>query len=233
MKLRHLPQDKANDLSQLILELKDVALLLQDLRTALVPVEHLFELSDDTPIYYRCSRIPPKPNGIIKKELGMMLEAGSITPDSSAWSFLVVIATKKDGKPRLWVDYRKLNQRMKPNQLLPLMILEIFNELARIVFFSTLDFFSGYWHVRMSGRCKEMTVFPCRFGTYMFEGIPFGLMNIPSTFQRMMDSSLGDLPFVKVHLDEVVFFSGSFDEHVAHMKNVLRLVSRYGMELKI
>ena len=57
----------------------------------------------------------------------------------------------------------------------------------------------------------------CRYGTFQFEVMPFGLMNAPSTFQRMMDGVLKDLPFVRVYLHDLVVFSESLDVHLDHL----------------
>ena len=62
-----------------------------------------------------------------------------------------------------------------------------------------------------------MTTFVCRYGTYKFEVMPFGLMNVPSTFQRMMDTIVLGLKFVLVYLDDVVVFSKTLEEHLRHL----------------
>ena len=46
----------------------------------------------------------PLHKAIVRKELDKMLEAGIITPFSSAWSFPVVIVSKKGGNLRFCVD---------------------------------------------------------------------------------------------------------------------------------
>lgn len=108
------------------------------------------------------------------------------------------------------------------------MIQEIFDELAGNVRFATLDVFFGYWQIMTSESSKERTTFVCRHGTYMIEVMPFGLMNAPSTFPRMMDELLGRLLFVRVYLDEAVFFSEPLLVHVAHIRHVVLLVSNMG-----
>ena len=162
-----------------------------------------------------------------------MLSAGIITPSTSAWSFPVVIATKKDGKPRFCVDYRTLNQVMKPDRW-PLPKIEvIFDDFEGANVFSTLDLFSGYWQVRMAAQCKEVTTFVCRYGTFKFEVMPFGLMNAPSIFQRMMDLIFRNCPFVRAYLDDVVVFSADLKEHIEHLCAVFATIAKHGLKLKV
>ena len=108
-----------------------------------------------------------------------MLRAGVIRPISSECSFPIVIATKKDGKPRFCVDYRLLNMRMKADRFPLPKPQEIFDDMKGAVILTTLDFFTGYWQFLMSLRCREMTTFICFLGTFAFNVMPFGLMNAP------------------------------------------------------
>lgn len=58
-----------------------------------------------------------------------MLEAGLATPAYSSWSFPVVIASKKDGKPLICVEHRALNQAMKPDWWPLPKVQEIYDDL--------------------------------------------------------------------------------------------------------
>ena len=85
----------------------------------------------------------------------------------------------------------------------------------------------------MAQQCKEMSTFVCRYGTYKFEVMPFGLMNAPSTFQRMMDTIVRGLPFVCVYLDEVVVFSKSLEEHLRHLHQIFDVIDKAGLKLML
>jgi hypothetical protein len=52
----------------------------------------------------------------------------------------------------------------------------------------------------------------------------FGLKNSPSTFMRLMNEVLKEFigNFVIVYLDEILIFSNTEEEHLRHLKMVLR-----------
>ena len=62
--------------------------------------------------------------------------------------------------------------------------------------------------------------------------MPFGLTNAPATFQRLMETTLGDLPFVQVYLDDIIIFSSTVSEHLARLEHVLQRLRDCGLKLK-
>lgn len=70
---------------------------------------------------------------------------------------------------------------------------------------SFLDGFSGYNQVVVKEEDRLKTAFTTPWGTYMFLRMPFGLLNVGSTFQRAVDFTFRDLigKIMKVYQDDL------------------------------
>ena len=71
-------------------------------------------------------------------------------------------------------------------------------------------------------------------GFYECVRMPFGLTNAPATFQRLMESCLGDLHLncCIIYLDNVIIFSKTPEEHIQQIEAVFKKISDAGLKLK-
>ena len=78
-----------------------------------------------------------------------MLVNDVIQPSVSPWASPVILVTKKDGKKRFCIDFKKLNAvTSKDSYPLP-RIDDTLDRLQGTRYFSTLDLMSGYWQCEM------------------------------------------------------------------------------------
>ena len=83
--------------------------------------------------------------------------------------------------------------------------------------FTSLDLKSGYWQVELDDESIPLSVFTVGpLGFYECVRMPFGLTNAPATFQRLMESCLGEmhLNWCIIYLDDVIIFSSTPEEHI-------------------
>ncbi len=110
---------------------------------------------------------------------------------------------------------------------------EILDNMRGSSVFTTIELFHGYWQIKVDETCKEKAAFLCRYGTFQFEVMLFGLMNKQATFQRMMDRILMNVASVQCYVDDVVIFSNSSEEHASHLENVFALLKNNRLSLRI
>ena len=74
-------------------------------------IKHRIDLLDETPFKQRHRRIPPGMIEEVRQHIEQLLASDVIRPSKSPWTSNVVLVKKKNGKLRLCIDYRMLNQK--------------------------------------------------------------------------------------------------------------------------
>ena len=87
----------------------------------------------------------------------------------------------------------------------------------------------------MEEEAKPLTAFtvgPLGFGEC--ECMPFGLTNAPATFQRLMESCLGELHlnWCSIYLDDIIVFSRTPEEDIHRLRAVFEKLKAAGLKLK-
>ncbi|MCO5557438.1 hypothetical protein L7F22_011002 [Adiantum nelumboides] len=113
-----------------------------------------------------------------------LLNARFIYPvEDSEWVSPVVVTPKKNGKWRVCVDYKPLNEATKRDHFpLPFQD-EILNEVAGYERYTMCDGYSRYFQIRIVEEDKKKTTFVTPWGCFAYRVMPFGLTNAPATFQ--------------------------------------------------
>ena len=182
-----LPKKQHRLVTQLILEYEDIFAGQDKPPGRTGTVHHGIDTGEAAPVRVTKRRIPLEQQKIIKMEVDRMIDLGVVEPSESPWTSPVVLVRKKDGSLRFCVDYRQLNKATaKDSYPLP-NIEDTFNALAGARYFSSLDLASGYWQVELNEEAKEKTAFATREGLFQFTVMPFGLCNVPATFERLME----------------------------------------------
>eukprot|EP00253_Pinus_taeda_P002632 PITA_02632 len=187
-------------------------------------IHHIYIEENSRPIRQLQRRMNPNLREIVKEELQKLLNVNFIYPIlDSQWVSPLVIVPKKNGKWRVFIDYRELNKAtLKDHFPLPF-IDQVLVALAGKEYFSFLDGFSGCNQIQVAPEDQDKTTFTYPWGTFAYRVLPFGLCNAPATFQREVLGIFSDLihDCVEVYMDDFTVYGDSFEEALENLEKVL------------
>jgi len=155
--------------------------------------EHKIKVTTDVPIKSKPYPLPYAMRSVVDDELDVMLKLGVIEPCNSVYASPLVVIKKADQTNRMCVDFRKLNlitvfdAESMPNDEY------IQNSLQDCKFYSKFDLSKGFWRIPIAKDSKKYTTVTTHRGSLRFLAMPFGLVNAPASFNRLMRKLLGDM----------------------------------------
>ena len=143
----------------------------------------------------------------------------------------MVVVPKGSGKVRICVNLKPLNESVM-RELHPLPKVDsTLPQFAGAKIFSKIDTNSGFWQVPLSAESKLLTTFVTPYGRFCFNKLPFGISSAPEHFQRCMSELVADIPGVLCHIDDIVIFGDTQEEHDERLHAVLQRIQREGLTL--
>ncbi|EZG42932.1 putative retrotransposon protein [Gregarina niphandrodes] len=198
-------------------------------------IRHAIHVTTNRPIACRCRKYSEEQKKIIETEVKSMIEKNVIRPSESPYASGVVLVKKKTGEWRFCIDYRPLNQvTLKDEFPLP-RIDDLLRTIRGSKWFIALDMRAGYWQVAMETKDIPKTAFKTPNGLFEFTVMPFGLINAPATFQRMVERLFGDLCWdgVLVYLDDIFIHAPELNRALQLLEIVLTRLQQAGLRLRL
>lgn len=187
------------------------------------------------PVQIRPYRFAPALKDEIEHQIADMLQSGVIRPSNSNFASPLIMVKKKDDTWRPCVDYRHLNAlTIKSKYPLPV-IDELLDELHGACYFSKLDLRAGYHQIHLTEGDEYKTAFHTHHGHFEFTVMAFGLTGAPATFQAEMNRTLSSLlrKCVLVFFDDILIYSSTYQEHLGHLNQVLKLLEQNQWKVKM
>jgi len=171
----------------------------------------------------------------LRKNIDENLAKGFIRRSESPAGAPVLFVKKKDGTLRLCVDYRALNKITVKNRCPLPLINETMDQLKDATIFSKIDLKGAYNLIRIAEGDEWKTAFRTRYGHFEYLVMPFGLTNAPATFQAFINDVLREYldHFVVVYLDDILIYSKSKEEHIEHVRKVMKTLLDAQLQAKL
>ena len=211
----------------------------------------VFSSDDDppsvTPFYYHTIHLdstpkPKKPYVIpacfhekVQKQIQEMIQYGIIRPSRSPFHSPLVPVVKKDGKIRLCVDFRNLNNNIVSDSYPLPNINNILHNLGKGTIFTCLDLKQGYHQIPLTEESKALTAFIAPGGLFEYNVMPMGLKDSPSAFSRIISQVLVGLTGNNTHvyMDDIIIQGKNLQDHVSNLEKVLSRLQEARLTLKL
>ncbi|CAF1067859.1 unnamed protein product, partial [Brachionus calyciflorus] len=201
-------------------------------------IKHSIDTGDNGPIRKRQFRIPHAVQPELDKQVDELLKNGLIEESASPWCTPVMLAKQvgKNGqvKFRFLADMREINKITKKDCYPLPRIDQALDSLGGAKYFTGLDMARSYFQVPLREEDKEKTAFCVNNKLYQWKVMPQGLTNAPATFSRLMNLVLNGLTHKHclVYLDDLIIYSRTFNENLAHLNEILDRLIAAGLKLK-
>lgn len=134
------------------------------------------------------------------------LQLQVIKPSKSLWGAPAFIVYKQE-KPRIVINYQKLNENVIPDEFpLPRQD-DILKSLIGCQWLTTLDALAGFTQLEILEKDREKTAFRMHRGLFQFIRMPFGFRNGLAVFQRVIQNVLAPYLWIfsLVYIDDIIF----------------------------
>lgn len=129
-------------------------------------------------------KVPTAVKEPLKKKIDRLVCQGIFEPVDTPtdWVLLMVVVLKRNGKIRVCIDPKPLNQALKRNHY-PLPVIDnLLPELSKAKVFSVVDTKNGFWHIQLDTESSFLTTSGTPWGRYRWTRMPFGISPTPESF---------------------------------------------------
>jgi len=185
------------------------------------------------PKFCKARNVPLAIQEKLKRRLSEHVKEGYLRPlSTSDWATPVVPVLKPDGEIRICGDYpMTINPVMIPESYPLPLIQDLFAKLSGGQKFSKLDLRNAYLQFGLTPEAQQLTTINTISGLYAYTGMPFGITNAASIFQREMENLLSGLDMVTVFQDDILVTGSNDLEHFENLKEVFNRLSEANLKL--
>lgn len=192
------------------------------------------------PVFVSQYKTPFSSVSAVDEQVGEWARNHRIVPSNplSRWNSPLLTAPKKDllGNKtdlRVCLDVRRINELLPQDNYGIPRIKDLFARVQGFSICSGLDLASAYTQFPIQESDTEKTTFTWRSKKWKFQGAPFGFTHLPAHFQRVFGAMLYECrDYIVVYLDDVFIFSANLEEHIKHLREVIRILNQWHLILK-
>ena len=229
-KLSHLSTEERNDVAELV---QEFAHLFPDTPKRTKLVMHDVDVGNASPCKQHPYQVNPQKLLHLQKEIEYVLENELIEPSNSEWISPCILVPKPDGSFRFCTDFRKLNAVTKSDSFPIPRFDDYIDKIGHAKFVSKLGLLKGFWQVPLTERAKKLSAFVTPKGLYQYKVMPFGMKNVPATFQRLINQLTRDLDGCEGYIDDIIIYSKTWQQHLECIRSLFNRLTQANLTVNL
>ena len=204
-----------------------------DINTPIKDFECRLFLKDNCqPVFNKARPVPFHLRDKIDESLQEMIDQNIISRIKySEFAFPIVPVLKSNGKVRICVDFKKLNNIMQTVRYPLPNIDDLLTTLSGHKYYSKLDLSNAYLQIKVNESDKHFLTMNTHQGLFRYNRLPFGLSSSSGIFQNFMSLLLQPIQGVSAYLDDIIIVGNSKTEHDQRLYEVLEILESRNVKI--
>lgn len=196
-------------------------------------------MKHNKPINIKQYRVPMHLKEELDRQINENLKEGIIRESRSAYNAPVILVPKppdpitQERRWRMVVDFRRLNENIEKDSYPIPNIEETLHNLHEAKYFSTLDWYMGFYQMPIREEDKQVTAFSANNRKYEYNRLPMGITIAPSSFMRNVNLIMNGLTEEQtlLFLDDILVKGKSIKDHDKNLRMTLDKLKSHGVKV--
>lgn len=147
------------------------------------------------------------------------------------WVNPILIVKKLNGKIRICLDPRELNETMRRSHYKMPTFEEISSKMRGVKYFTTPDGSRAFLQKQLDYDSSLLCMFATPFGR-RFLRLPYGIKAAPEVFQKEMSELLESQQYAEPFVDDIIIWGETLEHHNRNLEKFLNIARRSGLKLE-
>ena len=159
------------------------------------------------PIHHKVKNLPQVQEEEVKRTIDLLLKYKLIEPYEGPWAFRVFCVRNPDGTTRMVCNYKEANDKSYTDTYPTPSVPDMISKFNGKTIYSSFDIIKAFFNIKVEEESKKYTAFVTKYGTFVWNVMPFGGKNCPAVWARASDTVFKDCIDMIKYVDDFIIAS--------------------------
>ena len=183
--------------------------------------------------------LPAEHEEEIRKTIEVLEEYGLIERYNGPWASEAFVVYNGDGSTRMVCNYKWLNANSVSDAYPTASVPDMLNKFGGKTIYSSFDINKAFFNIKVAEESKKYTAFTTKWGTFVWNVMPFGGKNSPATWARASDIVFKYCVDLIKYVDDLIIASkadkngSEVENHLIGIRSFFDCCMKYNIKIKL